>query len=102
MPHPTHFFLIHVYLGPREGWGTLTDGPDVQTISDAAYAVLDWFDDRVVSIFPAKDTIKALEIDGGVCLDRTEDVLADCIARFANDDPRDVPLAWRELVGVEE
>lgn len=100
MTHPTHFFLIHVNFG-REGWGTLTDGPDVQTLSDAAYAVLDWFDARSpITVFPSMDTLKVLEIYGSVCLDRTADALAECVSRFADDDPRDVPQEWRDLVGV--
>lgn len=72
--HPTHYFTVsRVFnIGGVYSWGGLTDG-FAETFSDACGLIVDSFDGDDMPL--SAETVKVVEIDGNVRIDRTEDAV---------------------------
>jgi hypothetical protein len=73
MTHPTHHWIVKRDFGDKYGWGYMTDAEDAASFDDCVDAVIASFDGDDVALNAA--TLLVLEIDGGVAINRTEDVL---------------------------
>lgn len=99
--HPEHHFVVKRAFDI--GWGNLTD--DALTFADAVEAILESFRGNHINTtydIPSLATVLVLEIDGNVAINRTEDVIAACVAvHQADADNGDaVPAGWVDLVRV--
>lgn len=91
MGHPAHHFIIKRDFGPGFGWGYI--GEEAMSLNDCADAILDSFSDDHMQA--SADTVLVLEIDAGVAMNRTEDVLRDCAESLTARDL--TPFAWRDM-----
>ena len=102
MNHPAHHFVVKKLFAPcagqPAGWGNLADY--AVTFHDAVEAVNEAIKDRhsvLADGAPSPKTLLVIEIDGRAAMDRTEDVIGECIHRYADSD--NVPPAWHDLMG---
>ena len=102
--HPEHHFVVKKLFAPcagqPAGWGNLADC--ALTFHDAVDAVIEAFKDRHIVLpydVPSRKTVLVIEIDGNWAMDRTEDVIGECVHRY--DDSDNVPPAWHDLMGVK-
>ena len=100
--HPTHHFVVKKLFAPcaghPAGWGNLADC--AVTFHDAVDAVIEAFKDSHIVLpydVPSRNTLLVLEIDGRANMDRTEDVIGECVYRYSDSD--NVPPAWQDLMG---
>lgn len=76
MPDTYHVAMRLFFQNGEYAWGDITDGP--ATFAQTVNAVIDSFDmcdARVMEL--STKTLRVLEIDNGVAMDRTDDVLGN-------------------------
>lgn len=100
--HPEHHFVVKKLFAPcagqPAGWGNLADC--AVTFHDAVDAVIEAFKGNHIVLpydSPSSKTLLVLEIDGRANMDRTEDVIGECVYRYSDSD--NVPPAWQDLMG---
>ena len=100
--HPAHHFVVKKLFAPcaghPAGWGNLADC--AVTFHDAVDAVIEAIKDSHIVLpydVPSRKTVLVIEIDGRAAMDRTEDVIGECVQRYADSD--NVPPAWQDLMG---
>lgn len=72
---PHYFTAERVFtLNGKAGVGSVSDGP-VESLEDAVVMLLESIDQAERSFVPSTSTIRVMEIDGSVALDRTQDAL---------------------------
>jgi len=94
--HSNHHFVVKKLF--KDGWGNLAD--HALTFHDAVDAVIDAFKDSHIVLpydVPSRKTLLVIEIDGRAAMDRTEDVIGECVQRYIDSD--NVPPAWHDLMG---
>lgn len=103
MPETYHVAMRVLHINGKHVWGDITDGP--ATFDDVVDLVIEQFDgnDAREMELSAK-TLRVLEIDNGVAMDRTEDVLAeiDQFTTWRNGDEIGVFLRVRSLAAAED
>lgn len=98
-PFPDRIFVamrLNAKLGERPHWEPIGERA-MTTLEDAYYAVVGAFDGEQYCDLNA-GTVRVIEIDGGVALDRTEDVLGWMVSVYENRSPKDMPVAFQRAV----